>query len=792
MGDRDLLLGGVVDAASHERTGDELLLDPDKLTTHGVIVGMTGSGKTGLAIDLLEESLLEGIPTLVLDPKGDMTNLLLGFPGLSAAEFAPWVPPGTDAAATAEMWKGGLEGWGITGERIAELHAKTDLNVYTPGSTAATPLNIIGSMNAPVGGDEESRSDEADGLVSGLLQLMGIDADPLSSREHILLVNLVERAWSEGHDLDLGTLVQQVQDPPIRKLGVIELETFFPKPDRTKLAMQINGLLASPSFAAWAEGLPLDIGALLGSADKPAAAIVYLAHLSEQERQFVVTLVLSKLVTWMRSQPGSPQLRALVYMDEVYGYVPPSAAPPAKKPILTILKQARAYGVGMVLATQNPVDLDYKAISNAGTWMIGRLQTERDKGRLLEGMTSAGGEVDVAQIDATISGLDKREFVLHQTGASTPSVFTTRWAMSYLAGPLTKEQLGSLPGVEPAGGLPAPAAEPTESLDAAAPAAPAPPAEADVGDDETTVMPAVAEGRSTRFVVPSAPWLGEAGGSPDGTRLEPAVIARLQLLFDETKGDLRHTEEWEAIIPLSGETFDPSTLVEVDYDDRDLAAESPAGRVFVLPEAKIHTKGWWTAAEKALKNHLYTGETLELFQNTELKLASRPDETEEEFVARCKVAADDAIDVDADKIRNKLTSKAERLRDQIEAAQARVEELSDAKDNKKRHELLSGAGDLLGSILGGKKSASSIVGKLKGASSRRSTTDAAEARLETAKVKAGAKVDELEELEAELEEQLLELDDEWSTKAEAVEPLAVSLEKNDITIGELGLVWIPT
>ncbi|HUW02950.1 MAG TPA: DUF87 domain-containing protein [Acidimicrobiales bacterium] len=792
MGDRDLLLGGVVDAVNHERTVDDLRFDPDELTTHGVIVGMTGSGKTGLAIDLLEESLLQGIPTLVLDPKGDMTNLLLGFPGLSADEFAPWVPPGTDAAATAEMWRTGLEGWGITGDRIAALHAKADLNVYTPGSSAATPLNIIGSMKAPVGDDDESRSDEADGLVSGLLGLMGIDADPLSSREHILLVNLVERAWNEGQDLDLGTLVQQVQDPPMRKLGVIELETFFPKSDRTKLAMQINGLLASPSFAAWAEGAPLDIGALLGTTDRPNAAIVYLAHLSEQERQFVVTLILSKVVTWMRSQPGSPQLRALVYMDEVYGYVPPTAAPPAKKPILTILKQARAYGVGMVLATQNPVDLDYKAISNAGTWMIGRLQTERDKARLLEGMTSAGGEVDVAQIDATISGLDKREFVLHQTGTELPSVFTTRWAMSYLAGPLTKGQLGSLPGVEPAGDAPTTAPEPTEALSAATPAAPPVPVEAEVGEDETTVMPEVTEGRSARFVVPATPWLGEVGGSADGNRLQPAVIARLQLFFDETKGDLRHTEEWEAVIPLSGETFDPTALVEVDFDDRDLGSEPPAGRVFVLPEAKLNTKNWWTTAEKALKDHLYARETLDLFQNPELKLASRPGESAEEFAARCQAAADDAMDAEASKLRDKLTSKAERLRDQIEAAQARIEELDDAKENKKRHELLSGAGDLLGSILGGKKSASSIVGKLKGASSRRSTTDAAQSRLETAKVKADAKVEELEAVEADLEDQLLELDDEWSTKAEAIEPLAVGLERNDITVGELGLVWIPT
>ncbi len=404
-----LYLGEQIDAATHSRDGTPVTLAASDFTTHGVIVGMTGSGKTGLGVVLLEEALLSGVPALIIDPKGDLTNLELTFPELRATDFRPWINDGDaeragvtpDAFADQEAtrWRDGLASWGVTPERIAALRAAVDFTIYTPGSTSGVPLNLVGSLQAPKGADAETIGDEVEGFVSGLLGLVDIQADPLSSREHILLSNIVAASWNEGRDLDLATLVGQVQSPPMRKLGVFEVDTFFPPADRTALALRLNGLLASPSFAAWAQGVPFDIDRLLKSADgKPAAAIVTIAHLSDAERQFVVSLLLGKLVTWMRRQSGTTDLRALVYMDEVAGYAPPTAEPPSKKPILTLLKQARAFGVGLVLSTQNPVDLDYKAISNAGTWMVGRLQTEQDKKRLLDGMSAAGGGVDVNEL----------------------------------------------------------------------------------------------------------------------------------------------------------------------------------------------------------------------------------------------------------------------------------------------------------------------------------------------------------------------------------------------------------
>jgi len=433
----DLYLGQLLDENTSETTDAQLHLPSHRLTTHGVIVGMTGSGKTGLGMVLLEEILSAGIPALILDPKGDMGNLLLNFPTFDPEEFRPWVDEGEArrkgistselAENTANLWREGLARSGIDSARMEALARKVDFRILTPGSTAGIPLNVIGDLSPPgVSWDEDAETvrDEIEGLVSGILVMADMDADPLTSREHILLSNLVEHAWHSGQSLDLPTLIGQIQQPPLRRLGVFDLDTFYPEKDRMKLAMRLNGLVASPSFAEWIQGEPLDMDNLLWAPDgRPRASIIYLSHLSECERVFVVTLLLSKMVTWMRQQSGTSELRAFVYADEVMGLAPPTAEPPSKRPILTLFKQARAHGVGVVLATQNPVDLDYKLMSNAGTWMVGRLQTERDKARIIEALRSASGEVDVGAWDARISGLGKRQFVLKTAPLPAPSSF---------------------------------------------------------------------------------------------------------------------------------------------------------------------------------------------------------------------------------------------------------------------------------------------------------------------------------------------------------------------------------
>ena len=802
-----LYLGPVIDPKTGDPVNDDptavddrIVYEAADLTTHGVIVGMTGSGKTGLGICLLEEALLQGIPTLVIDPKGDMGNLLLTFPNLAPSDFRPWIneaeadregkTPDDLAASTAELWENGLAGSGIGKDRIAHLRDRAEFTIYTPGSSAGVPLNVIGDLRAPSDqAEEETLRDEIDGLVSGLLGLIGVQSDPLSGREHVLLANLVHRAWSEGTNLDLATLLAQVQDPPMRKLGVIDLDTFFPSADRTELAMRLNGLLASPAFASWAEGVPLDIESMLhGDGGKPRAAIVTISHLSDEERQFVVTLVLSKLVTWMRAQPGSPDLRVLVYMDEVFGFVPPTAQPPAKKPILTILKQARAHGVGMVLSTQNPVDLDYKAISNAGTWMIGRLQTERDKGRLLEGMRSAGGDADIDAIGDTIGGLGKRKFLLHTTRGGAPARFGTRWAMSYLPGPLTRDQISALTADDPTREQ---AAAPATTATVAAAGGATEPAP-ELADDESAVAPDVADGVEVAFLDPAAPWATEVGAVAGGTRLVPGLAARLRLLFDDTAADLRHEAEWEAVLAPLGPDVDGADFVAVDYDDRDLRSDPPPGATYVLPEAKIHTKTFFRSVNSTLKDHVYRGEQVTLYRNRELKLFSRIGETEDEFRERCSRAGEDHADAEADELRASLAKKEDRIRAAIAKAEDRVRELESDSSDRKRNEVLSGAIDVIGGLLGGRKSSRSILGGIRRATGKRRMSSNAQQRLESAKNRLDEKVDELEDLAEELQDALADSQDDWDEKAEMIESHEVGLEKNDISVDDVVLVWIPT
>ncbi|MBM3977762.1 MAG: ATP-binding protein, partial [Planctomycetes bacterium] len=481
-------LGRKLDAAGSAVTDEPLLYDARDLTTHGLIVGMTGSGKTGLAVGLLEEAALDGVPAIAIDPKGDLGNLLLSFPGLSAQEFAPWVDPAEAqrnglapdayAAKLAETWRKGLADSGQSAERIERLRAAAEFTVYTPGSSAGRQLSILRTLASPgeeTLSDPEALRERIGAAVSGLLALLGIEADPLQSPEHILLSRLVERAWGERRDLDLAALIREIQKPPFDRIGVLDLESFYPTKDRAGLALRLNGLVASSNFAAWLEGEPLDAQRLLWTPQgKPRISILSIAHLSEQERMFVVTLVLGELITWMRRQPGTGSLRALLYMDEVYGYFPPVANPPAKGPMLTLLKQARAYGLGVVLATQNPVDLDYKGLSNCGTWFLGRLQTERDKARVLDGLEGAsaasGRAFDRARADAVLSGLGKRVFLMNNVHDEAPTLFQTRWTMSYLRGPLTRAQIKQL---QPGAAAPAAAQPHAAAAPRAAEAAPA-------------------------------------------------------------------------------------------------------------------------------------------------------------------------------------------------------------------------------------------------------------------------------------------------------------------------------
>ena len=455
-------LGRPYDLGTKSATPGVVLYDSKDLVTHAVCVGMTGSGKTGLCIDIIEEAALDGVPTIAIDPKGDLTNLMLTFPQLRPEDFRPWIneedaakkglSPDAYAAQQAETWKNGLASWGEDGERIARLKDAAEFAIYTPGSNAGIPVSILASFAAPpqaLRDDAELFRERVATTVTSLLGLIGVDADPVQSREHVLLSTLITKAWNEGKDLDLEVLVGQIQKPPIAKVGVMELDSFYPEKERLKLALALNGLIAAPGFAAWLEGVPLDIATLLRTPEgKPRVAIMSIAHLSDAERMFFVSLLLNQVLGWMRAQSGTSSLRAILYMDEIFGFFPPVATPPSKQPLLTLLKQARAFGLGVLLATQNPVDLDYKGLSNAGTWLLGRLQTERDKARVLEGLegvaAAANASFDKREIDTMLAGLRSRVFLMNNVHEDAPRLLESRWSMSYLRGPLTRDQIRKL------------------------------------------------------------------------------------------------------------------------------------------------------------------------------------------------------------------------------------------------------------------------------------------------------------------------------------------------------------
>lgn len=769
---------------------EPFFVESDHLTTHGVIVGMTGSGKTGLGVGLIEEALLAGVPCLILDPKGDMGNLLLNFPGFEPESFLPWIDAGeakregvtaeAHAEAVATKWKEGLEKAGIAPERMKKLQDDSEITIYTPGSTAGVPINVLGSLAAPAvdwAANAEVIRDEVESFVSSLLVMADIDADPISSPSHILLATIIEKFWAEGKDLDLETLIGQIPKPPLRKLGVFDIDEFFPVKDRMALAMKLNGLLASPSFASWLEGVPLDIEELIGGSGKTKGAIVYLAHLTDVERQFVVTLLLSKFITWMRGQSGSSSLRSLIYMDEVFGFAPPTAEPPSKKPILTILKQARAFGCGMVLSTQNPIDLDYKAISNSGTWLVGRLQTENDKKRILEGLDSAGATVDVGEYDRLISGLAKRQFLMHTT-TGEPGVFATRWVMSYLAGPLTRDQITTLMGGRSP--LPTPPSDESAEISEPEPAA---------SDTTVPVMPPVAEGTRTSFLDPAANWAPAVGVDPTSSLHRAAVAATVQLIYDETKADINHSETYELVIYPITDVVGTENLIEVDHDPRDfLDAAVAGGAEYELPEAKIQNKVFWSSLETQLKGHLAANKELTVFSNQELGIYSRVDETEDSFRERCRASAEDAKDAALVKLEDKYKSRIDRAKETISKSENRVRDFEADASSKGHEELLTGAGDLLGALFGG-KSRSDPIGQ---AARRRSATSKAKARAEAAEEKLADDMADLVDLEDELATEITALADEYDGKVDSIATLEIPLEKTDITVGEMKLVWVPS
>jgi DNA helicase HerA-like ATPase len=803
-------LGRPVDADSGDEIPTPLLYDAKDLTTHAVVLGMTGSGKTGLAIGLLEEALIDGVPVIAIDPKGDLGNLLLTFPKLEAADFRPWIDEGAAAragetpdafaASQAKLWREGLAKWGQGPERIARLEAAADRVFYTPGSRAGTPLSILRSLDAPAPAllaDDEALRDRVGSSVSGLLGLLGLDADPIQSREHILLATLVDRAWREGRGLDLATLIHQIQRPPVERVGILDVETFFPARERFALAMRLNNLLAAPGFSAWLEGEPLDIDRMLRAPDgRPRLSIVSIAHLSDAERMFVVTLVLGQLVAWMRAQSGSQSLRAILYMDEIFGYFPPTANPPSKTPMLTLLKQARAYGLGCVPSTQNPVDLDYKGLANCGTWFLGRLQTERDKARVIEGLESAASDVagrfDRATLDRTLSRLGSRTFLLNNVHEDEPVLMRTRWALSYLAGPLSREQIKRL-GASPAEGGRASAHSSAAAPTAAEASIASPPREAlaPVGGAPASERPVVPTEAGERFL-PVTHGLGA------GDRLvyRPVLLGQVSTHYAKAGVDV---DEWTTLVlsapldpDLEGSPWSAAQPITgwPELEDR---PEPDVHAAFAALPAAVGRAASWKSWPKKLVTHVYREHPLALFASRRPKLVSRPGEEEGTFRGRVADALREERDLEVEKLRKRYAPKLARVQEKLDRASDRVEREERQYEDRRNQTLVSVGATIVGALFGRKLGSVGNVSRTASAAKNASRAAREKADIDRAEARVDEVERELADLEAEFRDALTVAEERAAEAADTVEieTLDVRARKSDLEVQRLSLVWVP-
>lgn len=787
-------MGRPYDLATKQAKPGWLLYESKDLVTHAVCVGMTGSGKTGLCLALLEEAAIDNIPAIIIDPKGDLGNLMLTFPSLKGEEFQPWIneddarKKGLSSAdyakAQAELWTKGLAGWQQDGARIQRLRDAAEVAIYTPGSNAGLPVSILKSFAAPAADvleDSELLRERISTTVTSLLGLLGIEADPIQSREHILLSTILDQTWKREEALDLAALIQAIQSPPVAKIGVMDVDSFFPSKDRFALAMKLNNLLAAPGFQAWLEGEALDIQSLLYTpAGKPRHAIFSIAHLNDAERMFFVTLLLSQTLGWVRAQSGTTSLRAILYMDEIFGYFPPVANPPSKQPLLTLLKQARAFGLGVVLATQNPVDLDYKGLANTGTWFIGRLQTERDKARVLEGLegaaVSSGKKFDKQGMEQILAGLGNRVFLLNNVHEDAPEVFQTRWTLSYLRGPLTRTQIKTL--MDPHRG------EFSTGT-------------GKVGGAATVMASKAVKGGARPMLPPDVPqqFIPVRGSQPSGSTLiyQPMSLGASQVRVSDSKAGVDVTEDVTVLAPIS------DGVVAVDWDHAveaglalaDLEPTPMDGAQFgSVPSAASKAKSY-EAWNKDFSGWLFRTHKVDLFKSPSTKEVSKPGESERDFRVRLQQTGREQRDKGAETLRQKYAPKIAALQDRVRRAELMKEKQQTESRSSQVQAAISVGASILGAFLGRKTISASNIG-------RATTAIRGAGRV----MKESQDVGAAEENVAALQQQLADLEAQFKSESEqlatATDPLNEKLEtvslkptKSNIAVKLVALAWTP-
>lgn len=755
---------------------DPLYYDSKDLTTHAVCVGMTGSGKTGLGIALLEEAGLDKVPCLIIDPKGDLTNLLLTFPKLSGQDFLPWIDlaeaerngmtPENYAEKVATTWKDGLAKWDEDGARIQQLKDTAEMIIYTPASRSGVPLSILSSFDPPAKEvllDSELLRDQVLSVTSSLLGLIGINADPIKSRELILISTLIEQAWKQNKSVDIAGLIQQIQKPPFEKIGALDVDTFFPAKDRLALSISLNNLLASPQFQAWMQGGPLDIQQLLYTKEgKPKLSILSIAHLSDAERMFFVTLLLNATISWMRKQPGTSNLRALLYMDEIFGFFPPTAAPPSKKPMLTLLKQARAFGLGIVLATQNPVDLDYKGLANCGTWFIGKLQTDRDKAKVIEGLkVASNGNMQTDTLDKMLAQAGNRMFILRSVHEKEPKLFQTRWTLSYLRGPLTLPQIASL-------------------------------MQKFIKEDASMTKHLTKEEIANKPIIPEGITELYLNQNKSGvTHYKPYVAGFAKLHFVDSKNKI---DEWQQITLLAeldddGKTAHWDTATPLSDGKNALEKTALPNATFENVPAGLLQEKTFASLEKTFASALYQNQSLTLFYSKQFKLISNPGESEQEFLNRIAASEQGGQTTIISKIREKYADKIAQISEKVRKAEEKMTQKQAEAGMQKTQTFLSIGTAVLGAFFG--------KGVTKGTISQAGTSMKRFGRIgKDNQAASQAEADyntyrqQLTDLQDQLNNDLARASVSATVSPTDLEKITVRPRKTDIAVEKVAFVWV--
>ncbi|WP_121626507.1 ATP-binding protein [Poseidonibacter antarcticus] len=759
------------------------------LRTHAAIIGMTGSGKTGLGISLLEEAAIDNIPSIIIDPKGDMGNLLLTFPNLKGEDFKPWIEEqdainnglslDEQAQKTADMWEKGITGDFQSKERIAKLKNSADFSIYTPGSTAGIPISILSSFKAPgekILEDYDLLSSLINSTVSSILSLVDIKSDS-SSKENILLCSIFMNSYTQDKNLSLEQLITLIVTPPFEKVGIFDLETFFSQDERLKLALKLNTIIANPSFKNWIEGEPLDISNLLYDENgKAKVSIFSISHLDDAQRMFFVSLLLNEMLTWMRRQEGTSSLKALLYMDEIFGYFPPSKNPPSKQPMLTLLKQARSFGVGIILSTQNPVDIDYKGLSNIGTWFIGRLQTKQDKEKVIDGLSSANeGNIDKKELLNTISNLEKRTFIMKNINEDGIKIFQTRWVLSYLKGPISKDDIKKLMSEK--------IAKLKEKI------TPSNLTKKHIEKKETTSN----SKSSNDYIKPIIPNIIEQKYSyysqSDEYSLQPYLLCSSSINFVNTTKNIDKKEDIIYKIYLDKNIDEINFEEKEDVQNSIFEHKSRTNSSFYELPSFLQNEREIKSLQKEFSNYIYRNEKLNLFKNTSLKLTSKQDESLNDFRTRLQDKLNEKIDDEVEKLEERFEKTQKSLEKKLDKLYIKLEKEKEQASAKTTNTLISIGTSILGAFFG--NSILSKTNMTKVASSARGASSVLKERSDIKYVEADIQnlAKEIEELEEQLIEEIEEINKNYSISNYKIEEFSINLRRKDIYNTKIQILW---